>query len=318
MGTMNRRKFLVTSLLAGVGGAVACSPLSGSGNGSGASPVPFHTPPPADLEYQVLLEGLDFPEGPAFTPAGELWCTELAGGNLVRIAGGKGERVATGGRPNGLTIDQEGLLWVCDSGLNAIRSYDPEADKWETIADAVDGEALQSPNDLCFDKAGNLLFTCPNFANTSASGYVACLSPAGEVTKISSGLHRPNGLALSPDGSELVVADTFQKVLLRGSWDAAARLWKDPLPWAQAGGSEGPDGMAWGKDGNLYQAIYGDGVVRVFLDSGELAYELKLPGTNATNAAIDPSGKLGLVVTETQKGQILSFPRIQPGEALFR
>src|SRR5689334_10090947 len=36
------------------------------------------------MKIEVLAEGLDFSEGPAFTPDGELWCVELKGGNLVR------------------------------------------------------------------------------------------------------------------------------------------------------------------------------------------------------------------------------------------
>ena len=75
--------------------------------------------------------------------------------------------------------------------------------------------------------------------------------------------------------------------------------------------------MCFGADGLLYQAIYGDGVVRVVDSAGAVTAELALPGANPTNTAIDPSGKLGLVVTETEKGQLLSLPWVQPGVAIF-
>jgi gluconolactonase len=283
--------------------------------------TPTQDKPPPSLEVRVLASGLDFPEGPAFDPQGDLWCTELLGGNLVRWREAEIERIPVDGRPNGLAFDRQGRAWVCDSGQNAIRRYDPIAGTWETLADSLDGQPLQSPNDLCFDSAGNLLFTCPNFADTSPTGYVCCLAPDGKLTRIVEGFYRPNGLDFVEGGKLLVVADTFRKALFKGEWDASQRIWVEPGEWAQVGGSEGPDGMVPGLDGLLYVAIYGDGVIRVVATSvdgeGKIKAELPVPGSNPTNAAVDPSGKLGLVVTETEKGQLLSLPSIQPGVAIF-
>lgn len=272
-------------------------------------------------EVKVLASGLAFPEGPAFDLRGGLWCTELEGGNLVKLVDGQPKRYpiggAAGGRGNGLAFDLLGRAWVADSGRNAIQRFDPAAETWETVLDKIDGQPLQSPNDLAFDSAGNLLFTCPNFGSTSATGYVVCLRPDGTATKIVEGFNRPNGLDLVDGGLSLVVADTFRKTLFKGKWDAEAAVWHDPQPWALVGGKEGPDGMVPGADGLLYQAIYGDGVIRVVNGQGQVQRELQLPGSNPTNAAIDPSGQLGLVVTETENGQLLSLPGIQPGVALF-
>jgi gluconolactonase len=279
--------------------------------------TPTHVNQQPSLEVRVLASGLEFPEGPAFDPQGDLWCTELLGGNLVRWREGAIERIPVNGRPNGLTFDRQGRAWVCDSGQNAIRRYDPVAETWETLADSLDGQPLQSPNDLGFDPAGNLLFTCPNFADTSPTGYVCCLAPDGTLTRIAEGYYRPNGLDFIDGGKALVVADTFRKILYKGGWDANSRAWVDPLEWAQVGGSEGPDGMVPGQDRLLYVAIYGDGVIRVVDGEGKIQAELAVPGANPTNAAVDPSGKLGLVVTETEKGQLLSLPGIQPGVAIF-
>jgi gluconolactonase len=326
---IHRRDFLRMSGLAAGGFLLAaCRPAAENPVESppvsptpGVVPTPPQDKPTPSLEVRVLASGLDFPEGPAFDPQGNLWCTELLGGNLVRWQEGEIERIPVDGRPNGLAFDQQGRAWVCDSGQNAIRRYDPAAGTWETLADSLDGQPLQSPNDLCFDPAGNLLFTCPNFADTSPTGYVCCLAPDGTLTRIAEGYYRPNGLDFIDGGKALIVADTFRKILYKGGWDANSRTWVDPLEWVQVGGSEGPDGMVPGQDGLLYVAIYGDGVIRVVATSvdaeGEISAELSIPGSNPTNAAVDPSGKLGLVVTETEKGQLLSLPGIQPGVAIF-
>jgi len=227
------------------------------------------------------------------------------------------ERIPTNGRPNGLAFDWKGRAWVCDSGQNSVRRFDPEGGIWETLVDRIDGVRLQAPNDLCFDSAGNLLFTCPNFANKEPTGYVCCLAPGGILSRVADGYYRPNGIEIVEGGESLVVADTLQKVLFKGRWDAHTQTWTDVRKWADVGGAEGPDGMAPGMDGLLYQAIYGDGVIRVVDPGGVIARELSMPGLNPTNAAIDPSGKLGLVVTETEHGQLLSIPEIQPGHAIF-
>jgi gluconolactonase len=65
--------------------------------------------------------------------------------------------------------------------------------------------------------------------------------------------------------------------------------------------------MIPGADRKLYQAIYGDGVIRVIDANGETLEKIQ-PGMNPTNVTVDPSGKLGLVVTETEKG-LLSYGR---------
>lgn len=323
-----RRTFLKQIFLFSGGLLAACSgeppsatPTSAQPATSAALRVATAAQTNAPDSVDVLASGLNFPEGPAFDPQGGLWCTELQSGNLVKLVDGQLKRYpiggGAGGRGNGLAFDLQGRAWVADSGRNAIQRFDPATEQWETVLDKIDGQPLQSPNDLAFDPAGNLLFTCPNFGSTEASGYVVCLRPDGAATKIVEGFNRPNGLDLVDGGLSLVVADTYRKTLFKGAWDSNSAVWSDPQPWALVGGSEGPDGMAPGADGLLYQAIYGDGVIRVVNAQGQVEREIRLPGSNPTNVAIDPSGRLGIVVTETENGQLLSLPAIRPGVATF-
>ena len=310
---ISRRKFLALSIQ-----VAASSLLAACGQAStNAIPADAITPEIVELEYSVLADGLDFPEGPAFAPNGELWCTELLGGSLVRLTAGKLERIPTGGRPNGMAFDSQGRAWVCDSGQNAIRRYDPSSGTWQTILERIDGEALLAPNDLVFDRKGNLLFTCPNFASEEPEGYIVCLTERGQARKIGTGYYRPNGLEFVDGGKALVVADTLQKTLFKGCWDADSLSWQEPSVWAKVGGKDGPDGMALGGDGLLYQAVYGDGVLRVVEKGGAVVREIRTMGSNPTNVAIDPTGKLGLVVTETEKGRLLNFPGVLPGAVIY-
>jgi len=310
--SLSRRDFLRFSALALAGGV-----LSGCA-GAAASPSTSTLPSPTPARQpQTLADGLDFPEGPAFAPDGSLWCTEIGAGNLIHLVNDQVERIPMRGRPNGLAFDRKGRAWVPDTENMQIRRYDPLQRSWETIAEQIDGLPLLAPNDLCFDAVGNLLFTCPNFRDTARTGYVCCLKPDGALLKIGEGYYRPNGLEIVDGGAALVVADTYQKKLFKSEWDASALVWKAPQAWAAVGGAEGPDGMAFGADGLLYQAIFGDGVVRVIGADGKVNQELPVGGMNPTNVAVDPSGRLGIVVTETERGRLVSLPWVQPGAAIF-
>ena len=54
---------------------------------------------------KILTEGLEFPEGPAFTENGDLWCVEMQAGNLVQYFRGELRRYSIDGESNGLTFD---------------------------------------------------------------------------------------------------------------------------------------------------------------------------------------------------------------------
>jgi gluconolactonase len=265
----------------------------------------------------LLAEGLHFPEGPAFDRRGRLWLVELKGGNLAYLENGRLTRIPAGGEPNGIAIDAQDRIVFCDAQNCSIRRHDPASGETETLADAVDGEPLFKPNDLCFDAAGNLIFTCPGDSRTEPTGYVCCLKPNGDVCRVASGFYFPNGLALSPDGRHLIVAETRRQRLWRGRWDAARALWLAPRPWASVGGTIGPDGMAYAADGRLHVAIYSGGAVKVVAADGEVEEVIAVPGANPTNCAFDPSGALGLVVTEAENGRLFSLPSLGPGAPLF-
>lgn len=255
--------------------------------------------------WRLLAEGLRFPEGPAFDSSGALWCVEMQGGCLVRWRGGAIERFETRGAPNGLAISGDGSVWFCASQQGSIRRWDGVS--CSTMCNAVDGEPLSQPNDLCFDHTGNLLFTCPGYSRTQPVGYVCCLSPDGSVRKIADGMYFPNGLAVLDGGSTLVIAETYSHRLWKGCWDSQSCSWSSAEPWCVAGGPVGPDGLALGPDGLLYVAVYGQRAVRVVESDGSVVGSIQTPGANPTNLAFDPSGRSGLVLTEAEQGCLWSY-----------
>ncbi|WP_223478513.1 SMP-30/gluconolactonase/LRE family protein [Oricola indica] len=254
------------------------------------------------FELRILLNGLKFPEGPCFASDGILWWVEVDGGRIGCLRPDGPKFFEIGGRPNGAAFDGCGVLWIADQGRNEVRRFDTASGVASTVAGDVDGAALGMPNDLCFDLAGNLVFTCSNNARTEPVGYVCRLTPNGDVAKISDGLMFPNGIAIAPDGA-LVIAETYRQRLLRVPYGKTVGKLDT---FAATGGPVGPDGIAFASDGSLFVANFGQGSVTHHADDGSLIATLQLPGAKPTNVALDPSGTLGLVVTEAETGALYS------------
>lgn len=265
---------------------------------------------------KILADKLNFPEGPAFAPDGSLWAVELKGGSLVRYKDRLLERVPVGGKPNGIAIDGQGMIWYCDAGQHSIRCLDAVTKKIQIIADEVEGEPLDEPNDLAFDRTGNLVFTCPGNSRKEPTGYACVLLKDGPVKKITTGKYFPNGLAFTADGRQLIIAETYRHRLWKGDWDGLTGEWTNARIWCDIGGPDGPggpDGMAFDGVGDLYVAVFGTGEIRVVDPSGKVKGQIPLPGRNPTNCAFAPSERagqdeLGLVVTEAENGMLLNLP----------
>lgn len=265
---------------------------------------------------KTILKGLDFPEGPAVDSQGNLWLVELKGGNLVCLkTGGEVKHYPVNGGPNGIAIDCRDHIWFCDSKNNCISRFNRQTEKIETIYTEVEGVPLDQPNDLAFDRAGNLLFTCPGNSRQVPTGY-ACVFSKGKGKKITGGKSFPNGLAFTPGGSELVMAETYRYRLWKGTWEADACNWTEEAPWVEVGGPVGPDGMAFDAEGNLYVAVFGKQAVKVVSPEGKIIEEIPLPGKNPTNCAFHPEG--GLLVTETERGELLWIENGIKGCPLFK
>jgi gluconolactonase len=212
-----------------------------------------------------------------------------------------------GGAPNGLLVRSDGLLVFCDAKANAIRTLDPKTGQTTTLVNQINGKPLSAPNDLIEDKHGNILFTCPGGSQHHPIGYMCALTPAGDLHIIAEGMYFPNGLLLIDDERSIIINETWQHRLLIGDWDVANFKINNIRSFYHIGGTAEPDGLTLSKDGHIYAAVYGTQKVWVFDRNAHLINQIDLPGKNPTNLCFDTFGDLGLLVTETEKGVLLSI-----------
>jgi gluconolactonase len=248
---------------------------------------------PAAAKIEKVAGGFQFTEGPLwFKDTGNLWFSDVQGNVTRQLApdGTVSEVLKPGGYdgkdapegafigPNGMTLDKDGNVLICQHGNRRIARRN-KAGVLTTLVDRFEGKRLNSPNDLVFKSDGALYFTDPPYGLTkgdedpkkelSFNGIYRL--QGGKLTLLNKELTRPNGLAFSPDEKWLYVANS----------DAARKLWMK-YPVAEDGTlgpgrvfaevtseqSEGlPDGLKVDAKGNVWAT--GPGGVWIFNAEGK-------------------------------------------------
>jgi gluconolactonase len=247
-----------------------------------------------DAVVEHLATGFNWSEGPVWDPAqGALLFSDVPENRVYRWKDGAGITVFlepsgfTGteynGRErgsNGLTLDAQGRLTLCQHGDRRVARLAADGKHFETVVDKFEGKRFSSPNDLCWDKAGNLFFTDPPYglpADTkqeTAFNGVYRLSADGKLTVIDQQLARPNGAALSPDEKTLYVGSTDGKepfvksyVLNADGTVASSKIFFDGSALMKAGRRGGFDGLRVDAQGNVWTS--GPGGILVISPAGK-------------------------------------------------
>jgi len=261
------------------------------------------------MNVSVLASQLKFPEGPVVTSTGRIFCVELLGGVITEYhpQSKTTTKYEVDGAPNGLLVYDDFTLYFCDSKQHAIRALDLKTFQTKTLASQIHGVPLRAPNDLIKDSAGNILFTCPGGSQHQGIGYLCALTVNQEVKLLAENMYFPNGLLLINEEKNILINETWQHRILIGDYDKESLKITNLRPFYVIGGTAEPDGLTLSKDGLIYAAVFGTGKVWVFDRFGTLQRQIALPGHKPTNVCFDPTGELGLLVTEAENGQLLSI-----------
>jgi gluconolactonase len=223
---------------------------------------------------------------------------------------------------NGLTLDQEGRLIICEHANGRVTRL--EADGSLTVLAAnYDGKRLNSPNDAVHHSSGALFFSDPPY------GFVGQDSDPkkqldfnglyrlhnGELTLLYKDIRRPNGLAFSPDEKSFYLSnsDPERKIWLRFDVGSGFSL-SNPSVLADATAETAgglPDGMKIDRDGNLY--CTGPGGIWIFTPAGKHLGTLHFPEIPANLHWGDADAQMLYVTARTGLYRIkLNIPGIRP------
>jgi sugar lactone lactonase YvrE len=190
--------------------------------------------------------------------------TGVEDGRILRVSlDGAVETVGdTGGRPLGLEVLADGRVLVCDSHRGLLR-LDPSTGAVETLVREVEGVPLKFCSNAVAARDGTVYFTestrrfgfeeyRADVLEHSSTGRLFRLATDGAVTTLLDHLDFANGVALAPDESYLVVAETTAYRLTR-YWLAGPRAGtSEPFAGNLAGF---PDNIARGPSGLLWVAV---------------------------------------------------------------
>lgn len=275
----------------------------------------------------VFTTGLSAPEGPVALPDSTWLIVEGGAGRgcVTHIsADGQTKRVIKKtGRPNGLAVDADGIIWVAESKQPSLVRLTMEGNA-QVVATDCDGEPFLFPNDLCFGPDGALYLTDsgvfiddfapnnqirPDYMQVKYDGRVYRVDVAtGKVTKLDGGIKFTNGIAFGPDRL-LYVNETLTGNIYSYQWREGKIggprnyfgnvIWPDAPP-----GWKGPDGMAFSDEGLLYVAVFGQKDVTVLGKKGEVVQRIPTAGKLPTNVAFALPGQKRLHITEYEFGQM--------------
>ncbi len=253
---------------------------------------------PKDWKIEKLAEGFGWAEGPIWVKSGGyLLFTDVPGNKMWKWSekGGLEKFLDPSGAvdpdlnvwreagANGLAILDAKTILLADTGNRSIQKLDLATRTKSPVATAFEGKKFSSPNDVTRMKSGVLFFTDPPYGfkkfdaapeKEIAFNGVYRMGTDGTVTAVERELHRPNGVALSPDESVLYVAQSepSKAIIMAYSLDAKGnvtgkKLFADLTDLVGKDAPGLPDGLTVATDGTVFTT--GPGGVIVLSKDGK-------------------------------------------------
>lgn len=201
---------------------------------------------------RVVLDHLSFGESPRWH-AGRLHVSDWGAGEVLVLEDDGSTRVAARARSFPLCFDvlPDGRMLLV-AGTTLLRQ-EPDG----TLVTHTDLGELWSTggNDIVVDDRGHAYVNTVGFdfpGGEFRPGSIALVRPDGTAEPVADGLAFPNGMAVSADGSTLLVAESYGNVITAFAIDAAGRL-SDRRVWAPLG-EDNPDGICVDAQGAVWYA----------------------------------------------------------------
>ena len=250
---------------------------------------------------EQLFTGCRWAEGPVWFGDGRyLLFSDIPNNRILRwdeTSGATSVFRQPANNANGHTRDRQGRLVSCEHLSRRITRTEYDG-RITVLADRFDGKRLNSPNDIVCAKDGSVWFTDPSFgidsdwegdrATSELPHAVYRIAADGvPMQRVLDDLNAPNGLAFSPDESELYVIESLaepHRLLWAYRVGANGALTNKRLVVDAADGGA-LDGMAVDNQGHLWCGYGSNGRVpsagldgvRVYEATGKVLGHIHLP-----------------------------------------
>jgi len=201
----------------------------------------------------VVLSGVGLGESPRWHD-GRLWLCDWIAGEILVVDGAGGRDVVARLPSFPFSIDwlPDGrLVVVCGHALQTV-----EADGTLRPYADLTGLSEFGWNEIVVDPRGNAYVNNVGFdlmgGAPAAPGIVAMVTAGGQARQVADDVWFPNGMAITPDGSTLLVAESYRSRLTAFAIDDDAGL-SDRGLWADLDGGV-PDGICLDVDGAVWYA----------------------------------------------------------------
>jgi sugar lactone lactonase YvrE len=271
---------------------------------------------------EVLMEGIVFGESPRWHD-GKVWFSDWGAHQVIALdPGGSHEVVATiESFPMCIDILPDGRVLVVDSARRRLLRREPDGSLVQH-AD-LSGISEKPWNDIVADSRGgayvnNIGFDFPG--GEFAPGLVALVTPEGGVSQVADGLSFPNGMAISPDGATLIVAESYANRLTGYDIGSDGSLGSGRT-WAETPGDH-PDGICMDAEGAVWYADVGNrhcvrvregGQVLATVDLDRGAFACVLSRGDQPRLFVTAQTWSGGSQPAPPSGQIVAFPAPAPG-----
>jgi len=209
-----------------------------------------------DLKFDRLSQGYRFTEGPAWCKDGYLIFSDTPSDRLLKWTPGSPVEVfrTDAHGPAGNAFDAQGRLYTCETRTRRVTRTD-KSGKIEVLAERWDGKRLNAPNGIVVAKNGSVYFTDPAFGDQSDHREldfygVYHIPPKGAMELLAKFTGRPHGIAFSPNGRILYVADADAKNVRAFDLDKNGEASNDRVLVPKTPGI--PTGIAVDDKGNLW------------------------------------------------------------------
>ena len=274
-------------------------------------------------KWVKVADGLNFPEGPAFDGKSSICLSNCYGGWITKFTDGVVDTFISKlddslliEKTNGLAYGKDGYLYVCEYGKGKILRISSEG-TIEVYADGYEGEKFNRPNDLTFDKNGNLFFTDPkSYDKNILDGRIFLVYTNTKGAKLlEDSLAFPNGINISPIDGKLYVCESAKQKIVRYTITKENKL-VDKQDFVEMPGGD-PDGIEFDVNGNLFVAHFGGKAVYIFSPEGVLLQKIETPGSKPTNLEFGDEDYKTLYLTEVETNVLYKIRTNYPGKNML-